>query len=71
MLTESVIVTFEGARANYVNLWAASTGVTHPREAHIVYGCGGERSILASYGYATDDVLPNPYDEITGTPWNG
>lgn len=65
VLERSIIVTFEGYRADYHPI-----GVAHEREAHITHS-SDDRWIGAPWGYATSDTMPNPYDAITGPPWTG
>lgn len=61
VVKNSIFVTFEDTYADY-----APTTATSDREAHLVYGVpvGTNLSIAAPYGFATTDVLPNPWDGV-------
>lgn len=68
VLADSFLVTFEGAAADYP---ASTDTPPAPNEAHLVHTAAGLRHVRASWGYCTDDTLPNPWDRITGDPWIG
>ena len=71
-----VLVTFEGLAANYAAAKPASYATRHPasRFAHILIETGEQFDVRAAltqaatrhvaYFYATDDLLPNPYDQL-------
>lgn len=63
VVKNSIFVTFEDTYANY--RWEGAATPTD-REAHLVYGvpAGVNLNIAAPYGFATTDVLPNPWDGV-------